>query len=72
MAMAVIRPLEKRGPDHWIVLPRALFLAPFVRQGLPTLSKTAANGWRAKLQGVAPRFRDRAVERSLGFQKSRE
>lgn len=67
MALAVVQPLEKRGPDHWVVRPRALFLAPFLRQGSPVRWRAASAGWRSKVQGVPLRFRDRAAERWLCF-----
>jgi hypothetical protein len=67
IALSGLQPVERRGPDRWVIRPRMLFLAPLVRSVDSKRWGPIQALWERKLKSNTRRLRDASAERWLAL-----
>jgi hypothetical protein len=65
MAMNALAPVQKPGPDRYVIKPRVGFLAPVVRTADPKRWGVIAPGWYSRIKTIGPELRDYVGEKWL-------
>ncbi len=67
MTLNSLEPVQRKGPERYVLRPRILFLAPVVAKSAPAKRDSAATRWSSRLKSNRLHLRDFAAERWLGL-----